>query len=162
MGYPHDSARYKSIELAIKNITTKYPEVPAYAARYGNKERPFYEMVVDQEKPETARDYAFHYRRLSQTAHGSVSGMADVFDLRDGGVWAIRFDSRVEDPNLEVLDVTIYLVHLLDILDGVLQTDKWESDIQPLDARLNAVIARLYPNRADDLIRADSSADGVR
>lgn len=161
LGYPRDSPRYKSIELAIKNITSKYPEVPIYAARYGNKERRFYEMVVDPQKPETARDYAFHYRRLSQTAHGSVSGMADVFDWRDdGGVWAIRFDSRVEDPNLEVLDVTIYLVHLLDILDGVLERRKWESDIQPLDTRLNGVIARLYPDRADELIRTESSADG--
>ena len=136
LGYSHDSPRYRSTERAIENITKKYPGVPAYAAQHGCKERTVYEMVVDYEKPETSIDYAFHYRRLSQTAHGSVTGMSDVLDWRSDGIVGIRFDSRVEDPNLEVLDVTIYLVHLLDILDQVLGTGKWRARFGRLTANL--------------------------
>lgn len=140
MGFPNSSERYKATQHAIETITRKYPDVPAYAARHGFRERPFRDMVGDTDP----KEYAFHYRRLSQSPHGSVVGMQDALDFRSDGALGIRFDSRLDDPALDVEASTMYLLRFLDILDQVLAKG-CEEKIKTLDRKFMAILARLHP-----------------
>src|SRR5580692_1158748 len=133
--------RYVAAENAIAIVSRKYPEVPGYAEKYGFKERPFADMLGDMSNPDVKKAYAFQYRRKSQTPHGSVTGMQDVLEFNETGV-TIKFDSRLDTPNIALAEMTMHLISFLDLVDQQLETNRW-SEIEPRDKGLNEMIARL-------------------
>jgi hypothetical protein len=133
--------RYVAAGNAISRVSEKYPEVLEYAAKYGFKERPFAEMLGDMNNPDVRKHYAFQYRRKSQTPHGSITGMSDVLEFNESG-FIIKFDSRLDNPNMALAEIAMHLIYFLDLLDQQLGANRW-TEIEPLDKRLNDVIARL-------------------
>jgi hypothetical protein len=157
------SERYRAVERAIRAVTSRFPEVLQYADT-NRRERPFREMVGDMNAASSA-EYAFHYRRLSQTPHGSVMGMEDVFDFRDDGNIGVRFDSRLEDPNFALQLIALYVIGFLDVLNRALALERGE-EVDALQRASNDIMARLRPEEyqavfGEDLV-GDSEAHSER
>jgi hypothetical protein len=101
-------------------------------------------MVGESKDQDAIREYAFHYRRLSQTPHGTILGMFDVLDLRPDGNIGIRFDSRLNDPNFAVQNMTTYLITFLELVDKVFALGRG-AEIAALKGDSEATLARLWP-----------------
>ncbi len=145
------SERYEWVQKSIAIVTKRFPDVPAYASKYSFRERPFSDMVVNPKDPATTKDYAFHYRRVSQAPHGSVLGMLDVLDFREEGVIGIKFDSRLDDPNFSIQLVTIYVITLLGVLNDILQIGR-TNEVENLEQSSMRIIRRLWPEETEEVM----------
>jgi hypothetical protein len=67
--------------------------------------------------------------------------MSDVLEFNESG-FIIKFDSRLDNPNMALAEIAMHLIYFLDLLDQQLGANRW-TEIEPLDKRLNDVIARL-------------------
>jgi hypothetical protein len=148
--FDKQSPRFVSVEKAIATVSNKYPEVAAHAAKYNNKERPFREMVGDANDDAALAEYAFHYRRPSQTPHGSVTGMEDVLDFRPDGYVGVKFDSRLDDANASLHLATIYVINVLDLLNKCLGLTR-DAEVDALWKSSNALLARMHPDEHADV-----------
>jgi hypothetical protein len=117
-GREKTSPRYQSILAAVAAVSSQWPEVAAYVQSH-NKEIDLRSMVGPHGDDDVDQEYAFRYRRLSQTPHGSVSGMHDVFDYRDDGNIGIWFDGRLPDPTFALHSMTVMLIGFLEIMNRV-------------------------------------------
>jgi hypothetical protein len=138
-----NSARYAAVLQIIRAASIKFPDVAEYATSH-SREKSLRDMVGPQNDATVNHEYAFHYRRLSQTPHGTVLGMEDVLDYRPDGNIGIKFDSWLDDPNFAVQNMTIYLITFLDLLSDVFALGRDEA-VKSLEDRNNTIVARLHP-----------------
>jgi hypothetical protein len=143
MHWDQSSIRYASILKAIEVVSQRFPEVPQYARQH-RREKTFREMVGDQHDTNAAQEYAFNYRRLSQTAHVAAAGMEDVFAYRADGNMDVKFDSRLPDPDFAIQNMTLYLIAFLDLANRLYGLGR-ELEIDELAAWSDRVMARLRP-----------------
>jgi hypothetical protein len=142
MQWDQQLPRYVEAASAAQRVTQQFPEVDVYVQK-NPREKSVRQMVGEWKDPDAIREYAFHYRRLSQTPHGAILGMFDILDLRTDGNIGICFDSRLDDPNLAIQNMTTYLVTFLELVDKVFAFGRG-SDIADLKADSNATLARLW------------------
>ena len=140
------SIRVTEAQKAIDNISAKFPEVATYAK--STREASLKQMVDSMHATavESDHEYAFHYRRLSQTSHGTIPGMGDVLDFGTDGKLGIRFDSRLDDPNFEVQLMTIYILDYLRLLNDQFSLGR-ETEIEAMEQESSEILARLYPGQ---------------
>jgi hypothetical protein len=144
MQWDQQAPRYVGAAKAAKTVAQRFPDVETYVQK-NTWEKSVHKMVGDSKDPDVIREYAFHYRRLSQTPHGTILGMLDVLDFRSDGNIGIRFDSRLHDPNFAVQNMTIYLIAFLELVNGVFDL-KRNSEIDTLKAASEVTLARLWPD----------------
>jgi hypothetical protein len=140
------SARYTGIAAAVDVISKKFPEVVTYVEKH-KKEIDLRSMVGPQNDPDADFEYAFNFRRLSQTPHGSISGMHDVFDYGTDDKVGIWFDGRLPDPTFAVETMTLLLFDYLDLMNGVFHLDK-SDEIKAMRNENGEIIKRLWPDEA--------------
>jgi hypothetical protein len=143
MQWDQASVRYVSILKAIDTVSRRFPDVPQYA-RHHRREKTFREMVGDQCDIEATHEYAFNYRRLSQTAHVAAAGMEDVFDYRSDGNIGIKFDSRLADPDFAIQNMTLYLISFLNVVNQLFELGR-DEEVDDLTACSDQIMARLRP-----------------
>jgi hypothetical protein len=153
MGWGFASPRYAAAAKAANVMAQRFPDASTYA-RENPREKPVRKMVGPNEDKDAIHEYAFHYRRLSQTPHGTASGMLDVLDFRSDGNIGIRFDSWLQDPNFAIQNMTIYLIAFLELVNGVFDLGR-ESEIEELKKASEAALSRLWPDAYAEATDAD-------
>jgi len=143
MQWDQQSRRYVDASNAAQRVAKQFPEVSLYVQN-NPREKSVRQMVGESKDQQAIREYAFHYRRLSQTPHGTILGMFDVLDLRPDAKIGIRFDSRLNDPNFAVQNMTIYLLAFLELVDRVFALGRTR-EIEALKADSEKTLARLWP-----------------
>jgi hypothetical protein len=149
------SVRYAGIAAAVDVISKKFPEVVTYVAEH-KKEIDLRSMVGPQNDPDVDFEYAYNYRRLSQTPHGGVSGMHDVFDYRTDDKVGIWFDGRLPDPTFAVESMTLLLFDYLDLMNSVFHLGKAD-EIAEFYRENGEIIARLWPDGNADITTTEES-----
>jgi hypothetical protein len=71
--------------------------------------------------------------------------MHDVLDFREDGNIGIRFDSRLDDPNFAIVNMTMYLIVFLELVDKVFNLGR-KAEVDELAKANNAILARLWPD----------------
>ena len=137
LGYDRRSSRYRKLRAECSQLAKKRPALYDYAKKTRRKEPPSVPESMGRPSRHRRGTYSFHYRLPSQTLHGGVLGIRDVF-TSDG----IRFDSRERNPNLALLDTCRYIVAFLKILNGVFSLGK-SKDIDGLFDRVKRTEDRL-------------------
>ncbi len=144
LGRDKESARYKSIAAACDFVAASYPDVMAYLKEHA-KEIDLRTMVGPPSDPDADREYAFRVRRLSQTAHGTITGIHDVLDYRADGKLGIWFDGRLPDPTLSVQSMTVMLIGFLDLMNRVYHLGK-DDEVRGLWQASGDILKRLSPD----------------
>jgi len=143
IGLDTGSERYRAAEAACRVVQVKFPEAYKYADANRGRERHFAGMYGDMNDASVRAEYAFKIRRTSQTLHGSVVGMQDVLDFRDGFI-GIKFDSRSDDPNFCIESATIHLIEFLNVINATLALNR-DADVLGLQEGIDAILARRHP-----------------
>ncbi|HEX3462519.1 MAG TPA: DUF5677 domain-containing protein [Candidatus Elarobacter sp.] len=144
MQWDQQAPRYVEAANAVQKVAQQFPDVAVYVQK-NTREKSVRQMVGESKDQDAIREYAFHYRRLSQTPHGAILGMFDVLDLRPDGNIGIRFDSRLDDPNFAIQNMTLYVITFLELVDEVFALGRG-AEIEALKSESEATLARLWPD----------------
>jgi hypothetical protein len=145
LGYDKMTAKYRDVTETVEHLKTIAPDIAAHAAKNDGKELGFSSMVEKNHKGGSIEDYAFHYRMPSQTAHGSVLGLMELFQLDGtGGPPRLEFNSQQADPNHSLIFGLKHLVEMMTLMAATLP-GTMAFDAAEYHHRYTTIGARLYP-----------------
>jgi hypothetical protein len=138
LDYDRRRARYRRLKAECLQLARKRPKLYAYAKKTRRKEPPSVPDSMGRRSRQRVATYGLHYRLRSQTMHGSVLGMRDIFTEQ-----GIQFDSREPDPNFALADICRYLIAFLRIMNGVLSLGK-AKEIDASSDHIGRIERRLF------------------
>lgn len=137
LGYDRRMARYRRLKAECLQLARKRPALYAHAKKTRRREPPSVPDSMGRKSRKRGATYGLHYRLRSQTMHGGILGMREVFTEQ-----GIQFDSREADPNFTLADICRYLIAFLKIMNGVfslgktLEIDTFADDVKRIEDRL--------------------------
>jgi Family of unknown function (DUF5677) len=137
LGYDRRMARYRRLKTECLKLARKRPALYADAKKTRRSEPPNVLDSMGRKSRMRGATYGLHYRLRSQTMHGGILGMREVFTTE-----GIQFDSREADPNLTLADICRYLIAFLKIMNGVFslgksaEIDAFADDVKRIEDRL--------------------------
>lgn len=138
-GVDRRKKRYREAKAICDKLRVTRPALAAYAKSTETKDVPSVKQSMPGRMKSRKKDrtYTRAYRWPSQTVHATVLGMESVF--KDNG---LKFDSRLDDPNITVLMVSRSLVTFMTVVENVFALNKG-AEITAMHNDLAAIEARL-------------------
>jgi len=135
LGYDKRTRRYRDVKRECNALRRARPTLAKHAK---GRELPSVKATVGRRKSrKTEKSYAFHYRIASQTVHGGILGMRDVF-----GENGVNFDGREDNPNLALLFMSSYILVFLRVLNDVFKLAR-DADLDAFTAEYQTLQKRI-------------------
>lgn len=135
IGYDKRTVRYRALKRECGALARARPALAKHAK---GRESPSVKTTAGRSKSrKTEKNYAFHYRIASQTVHGGILGMRDVF-----GENGVKFDGREDNPNLALLFMSSYVLVFLRVLNDVFKLAR-DADLDAFTAEYEKLQKRI-------------------